>query len=168
MPDDVFATLKRHGINWSDIARAFGVSRMAVSHWARGTRTMSQAVQHDLEELTALVATAAAQGHEAQEVLAQWRPSVVATRWGRNQVVETHGGGPFDMPEDLLKALGRARTAEERNNILLHAVGRTIARLEAEAGTFTVAERMQLRRLFQTGESILRVMNQREAGRKEG
>jgi transcriptional regulator with XRE-family HTH domain len=168
MRPEVFTILKRHGLNNSDIARAFGVDRNTVSRWSRGLRTMSQAVQRDLEELAALVSTAAAQGREAHEVLAHWRPSVVVTRWQRDQVVETHGGGPFDLPEDLLKALATARTAEERDNVLLHAVGRTIARLEAEAGTFTVAERMQLRRLFQTGESILRVMYQRDATRKEG
>jgi transcriptional regulator with XRE-family HTH domain len=165
MTPEVFNTLNRHGLNYSDIARAFGVDRNTVSRWARGVRTMSQAVQKDLQELAALVETYAAQGREAHEALDHWRPSVVITRWKRDQVVETHGGS-FEMPEDLLKALATAGNTAERESILLRAVCRNIAQLEAEAETFTIADRIALRRLIQTAESILRAINQREATRK--
>jgi transcriptional regulator with XRE-family HTH domain len=167
MQMDVFATLKRHGINASEIARVFGVSRMTVSRWSRGTRVMSQAVERDLEELTALVETYAAQGREAREALEHWRPSVVITPWKRDQIIEAHGGS-FDIPEDLVQAFATAGSAAERENILLHAVCRNIAHLEAKAGRFTVADRIQLRRFMQAAESILKVINQREATGKEG
>jgi transcriptional regulator with XRE-family HTH domain len=168
MPPEVLATLKRYGLNASDIARALRVSRNTISQWSRGLRTMSQEVQADLWELADLVRTEAAQGRDARQALAQWQPTVVITPWGRDRIAEAHGGS-YDIPEDLAKELravvARGGAFREQQKIHLEAACRAIGQAGPEAGT--IEGRMRLRRALQAAAMILADLNRREALQEE-
>jgi transcriptional regulator with XRE-family HTH domain len=161
---EIFATLKQYGINLSGIARTFGVSRMAVSRWARGLRTMSPAVERDLEALAGLVVEYVQQGREARDALQAWRPRSVVTEgggWPGEPVAQQ--SGPINL-DSIKKAFLEAPDVETRDNLLLqHILDQIDAIRTRPLSELTMTELIQLRHLSAAFETMTATMVQRKA-----